>query len=104
MPGPGDPDGSGTVFLTINPGQEDCLQIGVQDIRGVTVTHIHCGSASEAGPVVVPVVSPARQSLTNCGDLGRELTKAIMKNPQAFYVNAGDPEFPRGALRGQLSK
>jgi hypothetical protein len=34
----------------------------------------------------------------------RELILEIIQNPEAFYVNVHNADFPAGAVRGQLSK
>src|SRR5687768_11368736 len=42
VPGPGDPDGSGTVRLTLNRGQaEVCFALEVTNIAPATAAHIH---------------------------------------------------------------
>lgn len=52
VPGPGDPDGSGTASLAINQGQgQICYQITVTNIAPATAAHIHIGSAGVAGGV-----------------------------------------------------
>jgi hypothetical protein len=50
VPGPGDPDGSGTATLTINPGTgQVCWTIETTNVAPLTAAHIHVGSATEAG-------------------------------------------------------
>jgi hypothetical protein len=42
VPGPGDPDGSGEAFITLNHGSgEVCFQLTVSDIAPATAAHIH---------------------------------------------------------------
>ena len=54
MPGPGDPDGSGSAQVTLNQGRgEVCFDITVNDIVAATAPHIHIGDASVSGGVVV---------------------------------------------------
>ena len=51
VPGPGDPDASGTAFITLNQGQgEVCFDLSWAEIDGtVTAAHIHIGAPTEAG-------------------------------------------------------
>ena len=55
VPGPGDSDATGQADLTLNPGrQEVCLEISWANVDGeVFAGHIHAGTATVAGPVVV---------------------------------------------------
>ncbi len=54
VPGPGDPDGSGTAKLTLNPEKgEVCFELAVSNIQLATGAHIHEASADKAGPVKV---------------------------------------------------
>src|SRR5215211_4437604 len=59
-PGPGDPDGSGTASLRLNPGQEEiCFELSVSNITlPATGAHIHVGPTTDPGPVVVPLTPP----------------------------------------------
>ena len=109
IPGPGDPDGSGTAMITLNPGTgEVCWEIQVSGIAlPATGAHIHLiNPATGFGGVVVPL-SPAPDETgqsSGCTTADRELIKDIMKNPEKYYVNVHSTEFPAGAVRGDLSK
>ena len=105
VPGPGDPDGSGTAKITVNPGQgEICYELSVEDITlPATGAHIHVGSADEFGDVVVPLTAPdASGSSSGCADVSRELALAIIQDPENYYVNVHNEDFLAGAVRGQL--
>lgn len=103
VPGPGDPDGSGTAGLLVNPGQEEiCYGLTVRDIAPATAAHIHVGPAGVAGPVVVALAPPTSGSSAACTSVKRELALAIVKHPENYYVNVHNSEFPAGAVRGQL--
>lgn len=100
----GDPDGSGTANLRINPGQNRvCYSISVRDIDPATLAHIHEGPAGGNGPVVVDFAPPTNGTSSGCATVTRELALEIIKAPQDYYVNIHNPEFPAGALRGQLA-
>ena len=108
VPGPGDPDGSGTAVLRLNPGQgEVCFDITVSNITlPTTGAHIHVGTATEFGPVVVGLTPPGTSgSSSGCVSADRDLIKAIIQNPENYYVNVHTlPLYAAGAVRGQLSK
>lgn len=105
-PDPGDPDGTGTASITVNPGQgEVCFELTVADIEPATAAHIHVGPVGVAGPVVVALTAPTDGSSSGCVDgVARELAKDLIQNPEAYYVNVHNAEFPAGAVRGQLGK
>ena len=109
--GVGDPDGTGTARLRVNPGQEEvCFTISVTDIgaAGTNVrAHIHSAPAGSNGPIVVAFVEPAGPLpasgvLEGCAAADRELLLDILANPAQYYVNVHTPDFPAGAIRGQL--
>ena len=108
VPGPGDPDGSGLAQLTLNPGQREvCFDLSVTGIAlPATGAHIHVGSAEEAGPIVVHLTAPdSTGHSSGCvQDVSRELILDIIKNPENYYVNVHNAVYPRGAVRGQLSR
>jgi CHRD domain len=110
VPGPGDPDASGTAFITLNQGQgEVCFELSWAGIDGtVFAAHIHVGPAGVAGPVVVPlftdVALSGTDSASGCVSASEELIKAIRHDPASYYVNIHSDVFPAGAIRGQLGK
>jgi hypothetical protein len=104
-PGPGDPDGSGSVWITVNPGQQEvCYALSVSGITPAVAAHIHIGDVGVPGPIVVPLVAPADGSSMGCADVTRELAMALIKDPSSYYDNDHPADFPGGAVRGQLSK
>jgi hypothetical protein len=105
VPNPGDPDGTGTATLRINPGQKQiCYTLAVANIDPATAAHIHEAPAGKAGPVVVPLAAPADGSSEACVTVTRELALEILKQPSNYYVNVHNPAFRSGAVRGQLGK
>jgi hypothetical protein len=109
IPGPGDPDGTGTALITLNQGQGTvCFELSVENITlPATGAHIHVGTATEAGAIVVGLTPPGADG-TSSGcveNVDRALIKAIRQDPAAYYVNVHTlPDFGAGAVRGQLSK
>ena len=105
VPGPGDPDGGGTVQLTLNPDKSEvCYDLTVTKIDEATAAHIHEGAAGKAGPVKVPFDAPKTGSVKGCKTADAAVVKAIMTNPADYYVNVHNAAFSNGAVRGQLSK
>lgn len=104
VPNPGDPDGSGVAYLTLNQGQEViCFSISVANIAPAAAAHIHVGETGVAGGVVVNF-NVAVNGLSGCVSADAELIKAIRQSPADYYVNVHNADFPGGAVRGQLSK
>src|SRR5688572_3488222 len=83
VPGPGDPDGSGTAVIRLNPGLgEVCWDIEVSNITlPATGAHIHVGTATEFGPVVVGLVPPgASGTSSGCTSADHDLILAIIQH------------------------
>lgn len=105
VPGPGDPDGMGYAELTLNQGQGTITySIQVSGINPPTAAHIHEAVAGIAGPVVIPLNPPTNGVSSGVVFLGKEEIKSIRMNPEMYYVNVHNSQYPGGALRGQLTK
>lgn len=105
VPNQGDLDGEGTAFLTLNQGQgEICYELTVSGIAPAAAAHIHVGASTTTGPIVVHLAAPTSGSSSGCVSVDPDLIKAIRQNPENYYVNVHNADFPAGALRGQLSK
>jgi hypothetical protein len=106
VPGPGDPDGSGTAKIRLDRDQGTvCFKLSVSDILLPAIAaHIHIGTADVAGPIVVGLTPPgANGTSSGCvEDVDPGLISAIGQNPELYYVNVHTTDFPAGAVRGQL--
>ena len=105
VPNQGDPNGSGTARITVNPGQREvCWEIRVSNITlPASAAHIHRAPAGVAGPVVVTLSPPDANGVSSgCAPVDRALAKDILKNSENYYVNVHTTDFPDGAIRGQL--
>jgi hypothetical protein len=101
VPNQGDPDGSGTATLTINPGLgQVCWTIEVAGVDPITAAHIHVAPSTTTGPIVVPL----NPYTGGCTDIDLELALAIITDPSSYYVNVHNATYPAGALRGQLDR
>jgi CHRD domain len=105
VPGPGDTDGSGSFNATLNAGQgQICYELTVSNIAPSNAAHIHNGGPKDAGPVLVNLTAPKDGSSKDCVSVDKERIQDILKNPENYYVNVHNTEFPDGAVRGQLTK
>ena len=104
VPGPGDPDGSGTAVAELRPDQSQvCFEITVESIGEPTASHIHSGAADAAGPPVVNFDVP-NNGLMGCVQADMQTIQAIQASPGDYYVNVHTMEFGPGAVRGQLTR
>ena len=104
VPGPGDPDGTGTVAIRVEPANSRvCWTLFARDIDAATAAHIHRGGAGQAGPPVVPLTTPdAAGRSQGCAPVTPELARELTMQAHEFYVNVHTGAFPAGAIRGQL--
>ena len=103
-PDPGDADGTGKASVTIKTStNEICFELSVDKVDDPTAAHIHRGDAETAGPIVVELTAPVGGSASGCSAVQAELANEIAAGPGGFYVNVHNGEFPKGAVRGQLS-
>jgi CHRD domain len=107
VPGPGDPDGSGTATIRLNPGTgQVCWEIQVSGITlPASAAHIHEAPVGVPGPVDVGLSAPdANGFASGCRSVDRDEIMEIILEPEEYYVNVHNSDYPAGALRGQLSR
>ena len=100
-----DADGTGSATVTIDPAKSEvCYTLKVSGIEPATMAHIHKGAAGVSGPVVVPLDAPTSGTAQGCKPAAAEVIAAIVASPADYYVNVHNATFPKGAIRGQLSR
>jgi hypothetical protein len=104
VPGPGDPNGTGTSTITVDTGHAQvCFQLTASGFSSTpTAAHIHHGEAGVAGSVVVPLAPPADGTSSGCVSVDPDLAMGFVNCPDCYYVNIHTADFPDGAARGQL--
>jgi CHRD domain len=102
VPGPGDPDGSGSATVIVIPPDTICYVLTAEGIEPATAAHIHEGDPGEAGPVVQGLEPPTSGSSRGCTEADPALVSDLQENPDEYYVNVHNEEYPEGAIRGQL--
>ena len=103
---PGNPDGSGTATVVLDPATgEACWDLTAEDIGPVLQSHIHVGAAGVSGGVEVPLdVDGFDGTSEGCvSDQDAAVLQAIIDNPAGYYVNLHTADFQAGAIRGQLA-
>ncbi|MBW3551080.1 MAG: CHRD domain-containing protein [Proteobacteria bacterium] len=126
----GDPNGRGEAYVFgIDANTTTlCYVVQVDRIGELSLppgngrqAHIHRGSAGENGPAVVTLAWPQDGRSADCIAQDRILPNGnpafsrdpntgeplatvfeILMNPEQFYVNVHNAEYPGGAVRGQL--
>jgi CHRD domain len=108
VPGPGDPDGTAraNVSLFFSKPYTVCAAANPQGSvqSPFTSIELHRAPAGEAGPTVI-TFDLDRGGLTEmdgCADVDKRLMRDIQDNPELFYLEVENAEFPNGAIRGQL--
>jgi hypothetical protein len=102
---PGDPDGSGSATIIVIPSTNTiCYVLTAEDIAPATDAHIHEAPPGVAGPVVLPLEPPTSGVSGGCTQADPALVSDLQENPENYYVNVHNREYPEGAIRGQLSE
>jgi len=108
----GDPNGRGEAYVFGIDGDATtlCYVLTVDKIATATGAHIHEGVKGTNGPIVANLAAPADGNAADClteGEANKfptgEKVADILANPENFYVNVHNADYPGGAIRGQLS-
>ena len=106
VPGPGDPDGSGSAFVRLS-GDQACFLLRWKRITAPVAAHIHVGRRGVAGGVAVlffqgQPLPDTLDAVAGCAPADPAVVDAIAASPRDYYVNIHTADFPDGAIRGQL--
>jgi len=101
----GDPEGSGIAGVAVQPGKARlCFGIFVQGITlPAAAAHIH---RVRTGAIAVSLTAPDETGTAfGCvTDQDKTVLRSIRRNPQRFYVNVHNADYPAGAVEGTLSE
>ena len=106
VPGPGDPDGTGSASIEINAEKgELCSTLTLSAISPPTAVHLHQAPDAQTGPVVLELPPPPEIAppAAVCVLVPSELLRKLREEPAGYYLEVHTREFSDGALRGQLS-
>ena len=107
VPGPGDPDGTGTAMVKVYKTKL-CYTLSVMNIKPATMAHIHQGAKGQTGPIVVPTDQTSfnlpRPTSSGCEAISNRLSMKLWHKPSHYYVNVHNKPYPEGAIRGQLHR
>ena len=110
----GDPDGRGTAEFTFDTEQGTvCYELEVEGIAepvepgpGVGSAHIHFLAGGGIAVDLEADFQPDKSDefrASGCVEVDSALLQAILENPDQFYVNIHNVDFPGGALSALLS-
>ncbi|HKN53989.1 MAG TPA: CHRD domain-containing protein [Amycolatopsis sp.] len=107
IPGPGDPDAHSVARFDVKTDTVDFAAFWA-NFTMPSAAHIHLGTPSIAGPVIVPLFAQAGglpatiMAVAGSTPAPAAVLQDIRANPRAFYYNIHNAEFPAGGARGQL--
>jgi CHRD domain len=104
LPGPGDPDGSGTATIRLRLGEgRICYRLSVTQITlPSTIAQITLDPEA-SGAVVVKLAAPGSEgNVFGCSVAPRALMAAILAKPSDYFVTIQTSDFPNGAVRGRF--
>jgi hypothetical protein len=113
IPGPGDPDGSGKLKLTIHQkGKRKgkvCYELSVHGLGGVREAKIRRGDKDETGPSLLRLFKVSEPvtgegTTTGCVKARPKVRRELKRRTPALYAEVENAGYPQGALRGQLRK
>jgi len=114
----GDPNGRGEAYVFGIDGDAFTLcyvllvdKIALVPVGSGMAAHIHEGVRGENGPIVAVLAGPEDGNAADClteGEAGKfptnevGIVQRILNHPEDFYINVHNPQYPGGAVRGQL--
>lgn len=102
-PSPGPAGGKGTADVeTDDQAGQLCYTLTYSGIGEPTGAHIHDGAKGETGDVDVDL-DIKKNGPKGCVPVDKAKLADIAEDPAGHYVQVHTPEYPKGAIRGQLA-
>jgi hypothetical protein len=104
VPSPGPAGARGAAAIVVDDvANTVCYQLTYEGIGKPTMAHIHTGAKGVAGPVAVNLDYP-KNGDKGCVQADPAVVQSIRDDPGGHYVNIHTADYPKGAMRGQLTK
>ena len=101
--GTGDPSGSGSVELKIDPNSRlVCYDFRLSVGSEPMMAHINLGATHQVGAPVVTLFTGTQPRLSDCAPSTHSQLAEINADPSHYYVSVDTTGNPDGAVRGQL--
>ncbi len=75
--------------------------MGYDGVARPAAAHVHRGGPGQAGPPVIDL-HPEMNGDEGCVGADPTALRHLRDHPESFYLNLHTPEYPEGALRGQV--
>jgi CHRD domain len=90
-------------FTADSDSGEFCYTITAEGLDDAAAMHIHVGEEGVDGDVVIELDVAQIGQGEACTEAESDLLEDIIADPAGYYLNVHTPDFPAGAVRGQLS-
>lgn len=90
------------MFRVDTDAGEFCYDVSATDLDDAAAMHIHVGGAGEDGDIVIELDAAQIGAGETCTDTDAGVLEDILADPEGYYLNVHTPDFPAGAVRGQL--
>lgn len=96
-------DGTGLFQGRVDPAAGQlCYTLTSKNLDTLTMAHIHVGAIGVAGPPVVMLSADVPSE--TCIAVDKAVAAKLVASPGDYYVNVHTSKYPKGAIRGQLTK
>jgi hypothetical protein len=104
VPNPGPAGAEGNALLKADPDEQQvCYRLRYSGIPKPSAGWVQQGPKGTNGPVEIDL-HVADHGDSGCVDADQALLESIISNPSGHYLNLATPQYPNGAIRGQLSQ
>jgi len=98
-------DGNGNGVFKFRVKRQElqlCYELSTSSIAPAATATVNLASEVSKGNVIVTLDPPINGRSQGCVSTKADILADIATNPERYYVNVTNGEFPNGAIRGQL--